>query len=59
MFLVMSWTDTLLLGHFLGEDQVGIYRVAFRMAAMVTLVQAAVNSYAAPLFAERHTLGDV
>ena len=44
MFLVMSWTDTLLLGHYLEEDQVGIYRVAFRMAAVVTLVQAAVNS---------------
>ena len=58
MFLVMSWTDTLLLGHYLEEDQVGIYRVAFRMAAVVTLVQAAVNSYAAPLFAERHAAGD-
>ena len=58
MFVVMSWTDTLLLGHFLEEDQVGIYRVAFRMAAVVTLVQAAVNSYAAPLFAERHASGD-
>ena len=58
MFLVMSWTDTLLVGHFLEEVQVGIYRVAFRMAAVVTLVQAAVNSYAAPLFAERHALGD-
>ena len=58
MFLVMSWTDTLLLGHFLKEDQVGIYRVAFRLAAVVTLVQAAVNSYAAPLFAERHASGD-
>ncbi|HCL46938.1 MAG TPA: hypothetical protein DHW55_06720 [Flavobacteriales bacterium] len=54
----MSWTDTLLLGHFLEEDQVGIYRVAFRMAAVVTLVQAAVNSYAAPLFAECHASGD-
>jgi O-antigen/teichoic acid export membrane protein len=58
MFLVMSWTDTLLVGHFLEEDQVGVYRVAFRMAAVVTLVQAAVNSYAAPLFAERHASGD-
>lgn len=58
MFLVMSWTDTLLVGHFLEEDQVGIYRVAFRMAAVVTLVQAAVNSYAAPLFAERHASDD-
>ena len=58
MFLVMSWTDTLLLGHYMEEDQVGIYRVAFRMAAVVTLVQAAVNSYAAPLFAERHAAGD-
>ena len=58
MFLVMSWTDTLLVGHFLEEDQVGIYRVAFRIAAVVTLVQAAVNSYAAPLFAERHASDD-
>ena len=58
MFLIMSWTDTLLLGHYLEEGQVGIYRVAFRMAAVVTLVQAAVNSYAAPLFAERHAAGD-
>ena len=58
MFLIMSWTDTLLLGHYLEEDQVGSYRVAFRMAAVVTLVQAAVNSYAAPLFAERHASGD-
>ena len=58
MFLIMSWTDTLLLGHYMEEDQVGIYRVAFRMAAVVTLVQAAVNSYAAPLFAERHAAGD-
>ena len=58
MFLIMSWTDTLLLGHFLEEEKVGIYRVAFRMAAVVTLVQAAVNSYAAPLFAERHAAGD-
>jgi len=58
MFLVMSWTDTLLLGHFLNESEVGVYRVAFRLAAVITLVQAAVNSYAAPWFAERHAVGD-
>ena len=58
MFLVMSWTDTLLLGHFMEESQVGVYRVAFRLAALVTLVQAAVNSYAAPWFAQRHAIGD-
>ncbi len=58
MFLVMSWTDTLLLGHFLDEAKVGVYRVAFRLAAVITLVQAAVNSYAAPWFAERHAVGD-
>ena len=58
MFLVMSWTDTLLLGHFLDEAEVGVYRVAFRLAAVITLVQAAVNSYAAPWFAERHAVGD-
>ena len=35
-----------------------MYRVAFRLAAVITLVQAAVNSYAAPWFAERHAVGD-
>ena len=58
MFLVMSWTDTLLLGHFMDEAEVGVYRVAFRLAAVITVVQAAVNSYAAPWFAERHAVGD-
>ena len=58
MYLVMSWSDTLLVSHFLEEDQVGVYRLTFKLAALVTLVQAAVNSYAAPLFAERHAVGD-
>ena len=58
MYLVMSWSDTLLVSHFLEEDQVGVYRLTFKLAAVVTLVQAAVNSYAAPLFAERHAVGD-
>ena len=44
------------VGHFL--DEAGrVYRVAFRLAAVITLVQAAVNSYAAPWFAERHAVG--
>ena len=58
MYLVMSWSDTLLVSHFLEEDQVGVYRLTFKLAVVVTLVQAAVNSYAAPLFAERHAVGD-
>lgn len=58
MYLVMSWSDTLLVAHYLEEDQVGVYRLTFKLAAVVTLVQAAVNSYAAPLFAERHAVGD-
>ena len=58
MFMVRSWTDTLLLGHYLDEGDVGVYRVAFRVASVITLVQAAVNSYAAPWFAERHAAGD-
>ena len=58
MYLVMSWSDTLLVSHFLEEDQVGVYRLTFKLAAVVTLVQAAVNSYAAPLFSQRHAVGD-
>ena len=56
------------LSHVLGHELVrhlavshfwkrpSVYRLTFKLAAVVTLVQAAVNSYAA-LFAERHAVG--
>ena len=37
MFMLMNWTDTLMIGYYLTEDEVGIYRLAFKVAALVNV----------------------
>lgn len=49
-FELMTWTDTLMCGAFLDEVEVGRYRLAFRLAALLTLGQTALNSSLAPRF---------
>ena len=53
-FEMMSWTDTLLCGVYLDEVDVGRYRLAFRLSALLTLGQAAINSAIAPRIAQAH-----
>lgn len=53
-FEMMSWTDTLLCGIYLDEVDVGRYRLAFRLSALLTLGQAAINSAIAPRIAQAH-----
>jgi O-antigen/teichoic acid export membrane protein len=50
MFMVMNWTDTLMIGYYLDAHDVGIYRIAFKIAALITFAQFAINSIAAPMF---------
>lgn len=52
---LMSWTDTLMLGAYLDELEVGRYRLAFRFAALLTLGQTALNSAMAPRMARAST----
>ena len=59
MFMVMNWTDTLMIGYYLTEDEVGIYRLAFKVAALVTFAQFAINSIAAPMFSSFKAKGDM
>lgn len=49
MFLVMSWTDTLMIGHFMKDEDVGLYRFVFKMATLITFAQFAINSIVAPM----------
>lgn len=52
MFLALSWTDTIFLGRYLSEDQVGIYYIAFKLGLIISLSLFAVNSIAGPKFSE-------
>lgn len=52
LFLVMNWTDTLMLSGFHGEDAVGIYNIALKIASLNTIALIAINSIASPKFSE-------
>jgi O-antigen/teichoic acid export membrane protein len=54
----MAWVDVLLLSSFTDASTVGVYAVASRCAALVTLVLMSVNAVVPPMFAERHAVGD-
>ncbi len=52
LFMVMSWTDIIMLGIFRTQEEVGIYNVAVRLSMITSFTLAAVNSIGAPKFAE-------
>lgn len=58
LHLVLSWADTALIAAWLTEADVAHYRVAFRLAALLTFTQFAVNALGAPTFGALHAKGD-
>ena len=59
MFMIMNWTDTLMIGYYLDESEVGIYRLAFKVATLITFAQFAINSIAAPMFSSFSAKNDL
>ncbi len=59
LITVMGWTDTLLLGIFKTTNDIGVYNVAARIAAVTTITLVAINSIAAPKFAEFYGKNDI
>lgn len=58
LHLVLSWADTAILAVWLDEAGVAHYRAAFRLAALLTFTQFAVNALGAPTFGALHAAGD-
>lgn len=57
-YLMHQQTDIVILGMFVDEAEVGIYRVAVQASGFVAFGLHAVNMIAAPQFARLHALGD-
>jgi len=57
--LIMSWTDVIMLGIFRSEFEVGIYSVVSKLSVLTSFTLAAINSIAAPKFAEFFSKGDL
>ena len=58
MFVLINWTDTLMLGIYNSEVDVGIYNAAFKISNLVTLPLFVITSIVAPKFANKHAIGD-
>ncbi len=50
--MIISWTDIIMLGMWRTDAEVGIYNIAVRLAMITSFPLMAINSIAAPKFAE-------
>lgn len=58
LLLISGWINTIMLGIYGSESDVGIYSVIFKIGTFSSMVLMSVNSIAAPKFAELHALND-
>ncbi len=50
VYMILSWTDTLMLGYFLDSKSVGVYNVARPTAAFVMMIPDALSQLFLPVF---------
>jgi O-antigen/teichoic acid export membrane protein len=55
---VLSQADKIVLGHYLGPKQVGIYAVAMALVGFVPIALTSVNQIFSPIIAELHAAGN-
>ena len=58
VLLLMSWADTLMLGVFCDESQIGIYNVAVKVAFLASFALTSINSISAPKISETYNNND-
>lgn len=56
LLLVTNWLDILMVGHYMSAADVGVYRMAQRLAALVGIVLLALNSMNASKFSELYAM---
>jgi len=59
MLLVSGWINTLMLGVFATETDVGIYSVVLKIASLTTFILMSINSIATPKFAQFYAAGNI
>jgi O-antigen/teichoic acid export membrane protein len=52
MGMIMGWTDIVMLGIYANEEDVGIYNIALKVSMITSIALVAINTIAAPKFAE-------
>lgn len=57
-YLLMASTDVMMLGRYVGPDEVAVYFAATRTASLIGFIYFAVSARAVPSFSEIHAAGD-
>ena len=57
--LMFSYADTILIGYFLNSEEVGIYRIAFQLAAVSAVTVTVFNSVLFPRISRWHAENDI
>ncbi len=58
LFMILGWVDTIMLGWLGSVSDVGIYNVAMKISRVAVVFLVAVNTIAAPKFAEFYAVKD-
>lgn len=58
LWLVLLWTDILMLGYFRPAAEVGVYRAASQTSFLMTIVATSLNTMFAPVIASLFSRGD-
>jgi len=56
--VILSWTDTLMLGYFTTEDWVGVYNASINAAEILAIIGATVGSLLLPIITEFYSNGN-
>lgn len=59
IMLVISWSDTIMLGIFRSEAEVGIYNIAYKISAVMLLIFMAISTISAPKLASAYGKKDM
>ena len=52
MFTLMNWTDTVILGYYMQENEVGIYNISNKISLLISIALFAINAMAGTQFAD-------
>lgn len=58
LLFIKGWIDTIMVGIYLTEQDVGIYNIALKLSGLATIIYVAISNIAAPKFAELFTADD-
>lgn len=59
LMLISGWINTIMLGKFATEADVGVYSVILKVTTVCSFILVSINSVAAPRFSELYAVGDM